>query len=123
MTATDAYHCDDVFRSLVNEWAEYRRCPRPLVDRCLDFGLDGAAECARWASTEADRPVYEGAVKRGDLSGPYPVQLQTGAFWNTDGMNECSHDVHKIGALCPFLPSCLLAILWLLDNYPAPVPA
>jgi hypothetical protein len=131
LTPRTLYATDDVFRALVDTWVRERRCPRPLVDRCLDFGLDTAGACAQWAATERDRPTYHlpGPDEKTSPCGPYPTQNVSGIkggnwFWMTGwncastlpiGQRAISGDFHpEDSKLRP-----LDAILWLLENWVA----
>ena len=46
---------DVTFCALLSVWQDEGRCPLPLVDLLLEYGLADAAEAARWAATEPDR--------------------------------------------------------------------
>lgn len=74
MTSHRAYLVDLDFKLLVDGWVEDKRCPMPLVDRCLELGMTTQADCARWAATEIDRPR---TVAESEWCGPYP----TSAGW------------------------------------------
>lgn len=128
MTAREAYDTDAVFRALVNEWVDERRCPLPLVDRCLDFDMPAAAECARWAATEPEREIFGGGGQR---CGPYPTPDSAAGkrykphwYWilvAEDAPVYTADDVpgqpHLFGSDFTNLPTALDAILWLLDNF------
>lgn len=83
-----AYATDDVVRALVDEWVARRRCPRPLVDRLLDLGLEDAADCARWASDEVENPdqsPYRPSPKENPSPcGPYPTTSGGEYYWMPD---------------------------------------
>ncbi len=129
MTATEAYRCDPDFRNLVDEWDRERHCSLPLVDRCLELEMLGAAECARWAATEPEREWVHEGVNKG-FSYPYPAKFHGdhGYYWWA--MESWPHQK------CHWVPfgrmlngggtqrshaTPLLAILWILDNWLEPV--
>lgn len=122
LTAVAAYRCDHEFRGLVDVWVSERRCPVPLVDRCLELGLDRAADCARWASTQPDRSTPESIgpnEKRGKW-GPYPTQNtpKHGQWFWRHFTYECCYVPESIaGSMDLNLRTPLDAILWLLDNW------
>lgn len=130
MTAQEAYGADDVFRALVGEWVIRRRCPLPLVDRCLDFDLTAAAECARWAATERDRsPFWSWDVNtppdRTEI-GPYPMLCHDGTWsWIRDTQTYAASVAReRLSVLTEWHKTPCGAILWLLDNWvPEGVPA
>lgn len=130
LTCAALYDLDGTFRALVDTWVRERRCPLPLVDRCIEFGLDAAAEGARWAATEPENDVYspQGADERGGRCGPYPTQdagdskEQMYWYWTTSGRGVASDVDHKRLRGTPdrftsCLTTSLAAILWLLDNW------
>lgn len=132
LTCADLYERDDVFRALVNEWVEHRRCPLPLVDRCLDFGLADAAECARWAATTGRRPTY--AIPHDGFAEDYPYpraawnvvtdqkRFSQNYYWccrDNGGMahaNEFDSPAMR-GGNSPPAVTAGAAILWLLDHW------
>lgn len=121
-TASLAYEIDPTFRGLVDVWVRERRCPLPLVDLCLELDLPNAAECARWAATEPDRPTY---LVPELLTGAYPWVLSDGrAKWTFERQPSHSHRIpdgcvsFKDGApSAMFCDGVVTAILWLLDNW------
>lgn len=131
MTAGEAYNTDLTFRVLVDQWVSGRRCPLPLADRCLDFGMEAQADCARWAATEPERPVvcegYE--VEDRGASFPYPG-LGAKAPWGelqhrwAEADESYGRDLPTArnvpAGRAPNLresETVLAAILWLLDNW------
>ncbi len=127
-TATRLYATDTVFRVLVDLWVQEKRCPLILVDRCLDFGLEAAADCARWAATEPDRDVWaDRGTPRAASCGPYPIGgVEIGYYWcrtqrGIEHANEVPYHNATTNATAHSLkdhpaPAREL-ILWLLDNW------
>jgi hypothetical protein len=128
-TVTDAKTLYEVladFRILIGVWVEERRCPLPLVDLCLEYGLESQAAACRWAATEPDRktPNMLGPDERGGWCGPYPTQNNDeGSVWGTQWFwrgfyEECCWvhgDIPK--SFVHHLSTPTDAILWLLDNW------
>lgn len=130
MTPAQAYECDGTFRMLVDTWSAERRCPLPLVDRCLELEMPAAAAAARWAATESDlypaEPInVRGGEKLGPC-GPYPA-MNFGNGKKPWCWREASapprlsaFDVPKANAPdlgADSFDSPLSAILWLLANW------
>ena len=131
MTARELYDCDTTFRLLVDEWVRERRCPLPLVDRCLDFDLESQSDCARWAATAeplkgwgVSPDTLEQRKDTLELVPPYP-RLTTDAtrqwYWMSVGPSQKREYFHHVPAefrdVCPTFKIALDAILWLLDNW------
>lgn len=87
MTAEEAYACDDTFRLLIDLWEQEKRCPLPLVDRCLELDMEEAADCCRWAATEGMRTSY---TNRGYFMYPYPIKCNyAGGVLDSEGKYNC----------------------------------
>src|SRR5579872_7103096 len=75
-TCAELYACNPTFASGIAAWVANRRCPLELADFLMEFGFDAAADCARWAAIEPDRPVCtplsENHGERGGECGPFP---------------------------------------------------
>lgn len=99
MTATELYKSDSEFLQLIAVWVAERRCPMGLVDKCLENGLDSAAECCRWASAEPDKEVWwsRGPDEEGGRCGPFPTQdngkqkIEQQWFWTSTQPDKASH--------------------------------
>lgn len=120
LTCTQLYEADANFKGLVDLWVSERRCPVPLVDLCLEFGLERAADCCRWASSVPDKRVFSTAEEKRSDCGPYPCIDPGGkAYWYR-GTGDHFAD-HLSGANAPPSPkyfnSIEDAILWLMDNW------
>lgn len=115
------YHSDIDFKQLVDIWVGERRCDLRLVDRCIELGQDVMAECARWAATERERPVFLPVFDEIRTScGPYPSMAGDGHwYWSTSTKvfsgyaNEAPLNMYEQ----PSHLSALDSILWLLDNW------
>lgn len=133
LTCAALYECDPNVRVFVDEWVRERRCPLPLVDVLLEYGLTAAAECARWAATEPDLPVYEPLAEmhgeRGGECGPYPAcecSEKPDWVWCAsiyDHRRARAFDVPEdIRTVETVTPTPAAAIVWLLDNWQVPTP-
>lgn len=122
LTCAHLYEVDSTFRGLVDLWDSERRCPTPLVDRCLELGLEKAADCCRWASTYRDRRVFCALTEdgeRGGECGPYPMmqgELSRKWVW-TYGDYNASDVPDGMDLNDDATDNPTQAILWLLDNW------
>lgn len=92
---------EPTFCALIRMWAEERRCPRPLVDLLLEYGLDDAAEAATWASTEGPRPGFSIFSDRLDFPMPSTTPLSQRYRWYCDTTSEVCFDNVPTGKCQP----------------------
>lgn len=124
-SARELHEHSSTFRCGIAEWVQERRCPLSLVDLLLEYGLEKQADCARWAATEPDRPVF-GAGKR-EVCGPFPTSGGNSEWfwWHLNGQYgpdfRFSMDVPEEMAGATAMdckePTSTDAILWLLDHW------
>jgi hypothetical protein len=125
VTAREAYDTDPTFRALVDEWVRERRCPLVLVDRCLDFDMPAAAECARWAATEPKREVFVAGFRGEPTSHPFPCENVTVPderwYWCVARSQYYANEVEPRRVGKPYetygFKTAPDAVLWLLDNW------
>lgn len=123
LTAQALYGCNSDVRALIDVWVSERRCPLPLCDLFLEFGLEAQAECARWAATEPERSVFDRGNETAEFCGPFPSNGFGGWYWIPDdrvrNANVVPSRIRSLPAKSRSTP--LDAILWLLDNWTLPV--
>jgi hypothetical protein len=126
LTCSSLYVSDPTVRALIDVWVTERRCPLPLVDALLEYGLTNAAECARWAATEPDRspPESLGCDERSTPCGPYPRKVDKGWYWVLIPVPQYAHDVpterfsHVVqDRETDYVSTPHAAIVWLLDAW------
>lgn len=126
-TAAELYAVSSDFRSLLSLWEAERHCPVPLVDFLLEHGLEGPAECCRWASKQNRVGYWRGHVS----AGIYPCfnewtrmwywlvnDKQWGAAYDIDvqflrGPVATNSNEDQVGTVID-------ALLWLLDRWKIP---
>ena len=126
ITCADLYRSDPTFRSLIDLWGAGRRCPLVTVDLLLEYGLEAAADCCRWAATEPERPVFWTTFT--EFGPPYPtttindksvyvwcLRQRTGLNFADDiPVGNVPDAARTDKTRCR---SAVEAILWLLDNW------
>src|SRR5262249_32752926 len=84
MTPTQLYQEDTTFHSLMEFWLKEREPNFLIVERLLDFGLEFAADCARWGMEQDESPPFEPYVKLGEDRIPcrlFPTRTERGWMW------------------------------------------
>ena len=125
-TCAELYHCHPTFAAGIATWVANRRCPLELGDLLEDLGFPTAADCARWAASEPDRPAWGTAGRL--TCGPYPTLSTSGSFYwmytdtligDEGGMCDFifSDRAGEVGRRPLYHDSVPEALLWLLDNW------
>lgn len=125
LTCRELYDCNPTFAAGINKWVADRRCPIGLGDLLEELGLPAAADCARWAATEPDRPMMGLIRPPGPRCGPMPIAAGDKDvlywLWNLCGLDQFTHDAPRQMDRSPNRQrgngSECRAILWLLDNW------
>lgn len=123
-TASELYACCSDFAAMIELWRIERRCPLPMVDLLLEWGLESQAEAARWAATERLREPYK---MHYPTEAPYPCEY-TGVG-TTDWYWICVKGIDTSDSLPPDHFACAFghheskqptfdkAIVWMLDRW------
>lgn len=133
LTVASLYRQDYRVRVMIDTWVAEHRCPAPLGDLLEEYDLPKAADCARWAATEPDRPVFN--RPSWPHQGPYPRYGCAGLMWYWLVMSErlitYANEIPRLGGLPAssassdsgagyyhdVFTSAREAIIWLLDHW------
>jgi hypothetical protein len=85
---------DSTLNGFIAFWKEYKRAPAPLIDWCLEQGLESAADAVRWAVEKEDRSAYGNEE---ESVGPYPWCQDKDCYsWWADDAQKEDHNCDEI---------------------------